>query len=73
MEGDEQKRAEYAKTVAQWVWKLHYLKDEEAIVAELMKAAVPIESLSRLAATVELVVINKTVPAPFFFFFFFLF
>ena len=41
----EQKRGEYAKAIAQWAWKLRYLKDEETIVAELMKAEVPIQPL----------------------------
>ena len=66
---EEQKRGEYAKTIAQWVWKLHYLKDEEAIFAELMKAEVSIENLHGLATTVELIVINGMVSSFFFFFF----
>ena len=65
---EEQKRGEYAKTIAQWVWKLHYLKDEETIVAELMKAEVPTYNLYKLAITVELIAIDGVVPLFFFFF-----
>jgi len=64
----EQKRGEYAKTITQWVWKLCYLKDEETIVAKLMKAEIPTYNVYKLATMVELIVIDGVVP----FFFFFL-
>jgi len=67
---EEQKREEYAKTIAQWVWKLRYLKDEETIVAELMKAEVPTYNLYKFASTVELIVIDGVVPLLFYFYFY---